>query len=189
MAEQFLRDGDYSETRRGLVRAEEIISEAISKDDYDVFVIQKLFKLLSLSEMYYARSGDASVSIDIVQLIDVNADFFPMPSLQIVKEELSKYASTAGLGNEAKVKDILVRLSGPDRAFGARIRGDVLRVVDSDRGVSFGFIKGQNEVEYFFHRSYLRPNNMLDGNHSNVSVVFSPGRSSKGLCAFDIEVE
>jgi LuxR family glucitol operon transcriptional activator len=188
LAEQLLRDSDFSEARKSLVRAEQIISEAVSKADYDNFVIQKLFRLLALAEQYYTRSGDASVSVDIVQLIDVNADFFVAESLQVVKKELSKYSAIASPGNEAKVKDILARLNGPDREFGVRISGNVLRVVDSERGVSFGFIKGQNEIEYFFHRGYLRPHNMLDNSHHNTPVTFSPGRSSKGLCAFDIEL-
>ena len=187
-AEQFLRDSDHPQVKKSLIRAEQIISEAISKGDYDTFVIQKLFKLLSVSELYYTRSNDPSVSIDIVQLIDVNVDFFTAESFQVVNQELSKYAATASPENEAKVKDILARMIGPDRTFGARIKGSVLRVVDSERGVSFGFIKGQNEVEYFFHRSYLRPNNMLDNCLPNSSVTFSPGRSSKGLCAFDVEL-
>lgn len=188
LAEQLLRDTDYPQAKKSLVRAEEIISESISKSDYDEFIIHKLFKLLFLAEHYYTKSSDASVSVDIVKLIDVNADFLTAESLKIVKIELEKYAVTASPGNEAKVKDILQRLNGPDRTFGSRIKGDVLRVVDSDRGVSFGFIKGQNEVEYFFHRSYLQPNNMLDGCHTNASVIFSPGRNSKGLCAFDVEL-
>uniref|UniRef100_UPI000AA6D766 tetratricopeptide repeat protein n=1 Tax=Pseudomonas amygdali TaxID=47877 RepID=UPI000AA6D766 len=188
LGEQLLKDSDYSESKKCLVRAEQIISEAISKGDYDIFVMQKLFKLLALAEQYYTRTGDASVSVDIVQLIDVNADFLTVESLQVVKAELLSYASIASRGNEAKVKDILARLNGPDRTFGARIRGEVLRVVDSERGVSFGFIKGQNEIQYFFHRSYLKPHNMLDSSHHNATVMFSPGRSSKGLCAFDVEL-
>lgn len=189
LAEQLLRDNDYPESKKCLTRSEEIISEAISKGDYDVSIIQKLFKLLSLSEAYYDRSGDPSVSIDIITLIDVNVDFLDFSSLRVVKDELAWYAEGASSGNATKAKDILVRLNGPDRTFGARIKGSVLRVRDSDRGVSFGFIKGQNEVEYFFHRSYLRPNNMLDEKHADVGVVFSPGRSTKGLCAFDVEID
>lgn len=188
-AEQLLRDTDYAEAKKSLVRAEEIISEAISTSDYDTFIIHKLFKLLALAEHYYSKCGDASVSVDIIKLVDVNADFLAVDSLDVVKLELAHYADNASPDNAAKVKDILHRLNGPDRAFGFRIKGSVLRVVDSKRGVSFGFIKGQNEVEYFFHRGYLRPNNMLDNNHVNASVVFSPGRGSKGLCAFDVELE
>lgn len=188
LAEQMLRDNDYAETKKNLARVEEIISEAISKGDYDASIISKLFKALTIAETLYSRSADVNPSIELLKLVDLNADFLSAPCLQIVNDELERYGDIASEANGAKAKDILDRLNGPDRKFGARINGSVLRVVDSDRGVSFGFIKGQNGTEYFFHRSYLRPNNILDKKSQNIEVRFSPGRSSKGLCAFDVEL-
>lgn len=189
LAEQLIRDGDFSESRKSLVRSEGIISDAISKGDYDASIISKLFKLLSMSENYFIRTGDASVSVSIVSLVDANIDFWDVSCAKIAQEGLLTYSSMAENSNAIKASDILVRMNGPDRTFGARIKGVVMRVRESDRGVSFGFVKGQNEIEYFFHRSYLRPNNMLDLNNHDVRVIFSPGRSTKGLCAFDVEVD
>lgn len=187
--EQLLRDSDYNESKKCLTRAGDILASGLSQGDYDDATVIKLCKLLSLSDLYYQRCGDSSLSVASLNTIDLHADYLSTQCLQKLKEELGRYSLSpdAASENKGKAKEIIDRLNGPDQKFGAKISGSVLRVVESERGVSFGFIRGDNELEYFFHRSYLRPNNMLDNGGGRAKVSFSPGRSAKGLCAFDVE--
>lgn len=186
-AEQKTKDGEFEIVKNCLNRLREIQSTGISAGDYDDQTIIKLCKLLPAGENYYTKTRDPSISINSLQTIDQTADFLSAPCLTRLKFELEKYSEHASPENKLKAQQILGRLNGPDSKFGTRIYGTVIRVVGSERGVSYGFIRGDDEVEYFFHRSYLRPHALLDGDNQNIHVSFAPGRSTKGLCAFDIE--
>ncbi|AFN76653.1 AAA ATPase [Stutzerimonas stutzeri DSM 10701] len=187
--EQMQRDGDFASARKYLTRASEILSESIGCNTYDNTIVHKLCRLLQKSEDYYKKSSDPSMCILMLGTIDLNASIMVGQPLQIVKDELKHYALSASTENQYKANEILERLSGSNNQVG-RTTGTVVRVRpdSSGRGLSFGFIKGDNSVEYFFHRSYLRQQNSLDGDHQNVRVHFAPGRNEKGLCAFDIGI-
>lgn len=187
--DQMLRDGDFTSAKSHLKRAGEILSEAIGCNTYDNTIVHKMCRLLQKSEEYYRKSSDPSMCILMLSTIDLNASIMLGQPLQIVKDELKIYALSASTENQYKANEILGRLSGSNNRLG-RTTGTVVRgrPDSSGRGLSFGFIKGDNSVEYFFHRTYLRPPNLLDEEHQDVRVHFVPGRNEKGLCAFDIEL-
>lgn len=187
--EQMLRDGDYQSAGIYLLRAAEILSEAIGVNACDNTIIQKMCRLLVRSEDYYRKSQDPSVCIKILSIVDLNATIALGQPLQIIKDELLAYTLIASKENQYKANEILERLNDSNARPGiGRTTGTVVRARNdnSDRGVSFGFIKGDNSVEYFFHRSYLKPTTILDGCYQDVRVQFAPGRNEKGPCAFDV---
>lgn len=56
------------------------------------------------------------------------------------------------------------------------MKGEVIRLV-RDKG--FGFILGENGVEFFFHRSELRDSN-FEGLRDRQKVIFNPTQGPKG---------
>lgn len=64
-----------------------------------------------------------------------------------------------------------------------RLTGSVIRIV-SDKG--FGFIRGSDNQEYFFHRSSVR-NNTFDDLNDHAQVTFTPTQGPKGSRAEDVE--
>lgn len=66
--------------------------------------------------------------------------------------------------------------------------GTVKRLI-SDKG--FGFIRGDNETEYFFHRSECRPSSVnggFDDLREGHRVEFREGQGPKGPRAEDVRI-
>jgi CspA family cold shock protein len=64
-----------------------------------------------------------------------------------------------------------------------RMNGTVVRLM-MDKG--FGFIKGEDSKEYFFHRSASQA---WDEMQENTPVTFSPTEGPKGLRAEDVRLQ
>ena len=64
------------------------------------------------------------------------------------------------------------------------MKGHVKRVF-ADKG--FGFIKGEDGVDYFVHHSAMR-GARLDELSANAPVTFQPGQGDKGPRAEDVEL-
>lgn len=61
----------------------------------------------------------------------------------------------------------------------------VIKTLNKDKG--FGFIRGTDNLEYFFHRTAVK-NGDFEGLEKNQSVEFEPGEGAKGPRAEDIYV-
>lgn len=65
------------------------------------------------------------------------------------------------------------------------MKGKVIRII-ADKG--FGFIKGEDNKEYFFHRSAVK-NAQLESLREGSEVEFEESEGSKGLRAEDVYLE
>ena len=60
----------------------------------------------------------------------------------------------------------------------------VIKKLTRDR--SFGFIRAEDGVDYFFHESELKGGIVFEDIHEGEAVVFEPTRGDKGPRAVDI---
>jgi len=186
MAEQFIRDDDLTEALMCLRKAVNIIAEAIGSEGYDHVTINRLCNLLMLAEVYYKKSNDAGLTIEIFSIIDNNIDQLTVKSLQNLKIGLERYGKECDPQNSYKVSEIISRINPPNASNGMdRILGTVDQVKVKTAGVSYGFINGIDDIRYFFHRGELTPNTLLD-DESKKDVTFIPCTYEKGPCAKDI---
>ena len=63
--------------------------------------------------------------------------------------------------------------------------GTIAKVI-SDKG--FGFIQGEDDQEYFMHRSAVRDGSVFEQLREGQTVVFDAGRGDKGLRAENLRV-
>lgn len=66
------------------------------------------------------------------------------------------------------------------------MNGTVKNIVD---GRGFGFIRGENGMEFFFHRTAVIPRNHFDSLTTGDRVVFNIEQSDKGPRAVDVRVD
>lgn len=187
MTSQSFRDNDYSAAKLSIARRVSILSHAIESDDFDHGTIKRLCQTLIDAETYYVQVGDASISIEILGLIDSTFTKFSAKSLQSLKIGLDMYVQNCTSQNLFKANDLLQRAApvAPVSA-GVRNSGKVHKVVHSATGVNYGFIRSVQGESLFFPRKELTPRNMLDEEYLDVEVTFIEENNEKGRCARDI---
>ncbi|WP_225602340.1 tetratricopeptide repeat protein [Pseudomonas sp. PDM03] len=188
MTAQSFRDGDFNAAKVSMSRTIEILTRAIEDSDFDYGTVNKLCLALMDSEVYYIKTRDASISINILSTIDSNFSKFAARSIQTLKAGLEKYKAVCETENAYKVDELLQRITPPKKTIsGERVEGTVVRVVNSGSGVSYGFIYNSENKTLFFHRKELQPNSMLDKEYLNVKVSFVEAEYDKGSCALSIQ--
>lgn len=186
-AEQYSRDGDFRETKKCIENSLNVIEKAISNGDYDTGTINKLCKVLTHAEHFYLKTKDSSLTLAVFVVIDRYLTVFTVQSMQSLNTGLTKYVAMCDEENKYKANEIMCFIAPKyDSDKSDRIFGTVDNVVDTGRGVSYGFINGVDNGRYFFHRSELNPNNFLDEEYRDKNVIFSVGTNDRGTCAQDI---
>ena len=63
-------------------------------------------------------------------------------------------------------------------------------VAKAENKLSFGFITGDDSIEYFFHRGELSPHDVLDNtdDYKGLRVGFFPSHSQKGPSAINVHL-
>jgi len=187
MGEQFIRDGDVVEAKSCLERSISILTNSIEDGDYDHGTVSKLVSLLTPIDNFGRKSGDYGLTDVVFESLYANRAKFNVKSLQVVISGIDRYAFNCSDNITEKARlfqDIISPASVSNE--GSRILGTVTRTVEKGLGVSYGFIDGINDVEYFFHRSELMPQNLLDVDNNNFNVTFKPSENEKGHCALEI---
>lgn len=189
-ADQALSDKDYDKAGKHLAKSVSIIGDSINSGDYDVSTISHIGKVLRLAEIYYRKSGDASVEIFAIKLLGEFIDSIHPSHLTTLKTELNNYLLICNPENSAKVADLLQRIEiSPSLTEGAEIIGQVHNVQKNDDGtVKFGFIIDNDENRYYFQRRDLCPQNILDQNNPNIYLIFYPRTAEKGPVAQNIKL-
>ena len=188
MAEQFSRDNDFSEVKSCLQMALNIIEKAIVAKDYDYGTIKRLSHVLIKSEYYYKNTNDTTLTMETFLIIDKYFDDLTVKSLQSLKIGLDKYMVICDEKNTYKATEIINRMLPSNTGNNTnRIFGTIDNIVDTGRGVSYGFINGSDDERYFFHRSELKPKHFLDDEHQDKNVTFVAGENDKGVIALDIQ--
>ncbi|WP_272665970.1 NB-ARC domain-containing protein [Providencia sp. PROV174] len=187
MAELFLKDHDYSEAKRCLQRSIEIIEQAVNSNDYDHGTINKLIDVLESAFIFSNKATDKTVLEDVISFIEANNISLDVRSIQALRKGLEIFIKTCDSVTEQKIDKILNYLIlGTKETSFKRIFGTIDNVITNDRGVSYGFLIDIDNTRYFFPRSELSPQNLLDGEESILNVTFIPGENAKGKCAFSI---
>lgn len=185
MAESYIRDQDYTEAKKSLCRAYEIIEQAVNSNDYDHGSMNKLIDILEQSIVLKNKSSDDEILNEVIIFIEANYSYLNVKSMQELKkglESISRYSDDI-LGK--RIDKILgsIITGGSER-----IIGTIDNVISNERGASYGFLVGMNDVRYFFHRSELNPNDILDNGKDIGNVSFIPGKNEKGMAAYSIRM-
>lgn len=187
MTSQSFRDNDYAAASISIGRRIGILSHAIQSGDFDHGTVKRLCQALVDAEAYYVKTNDASMSIEILGLVDSTFSDFSAKSLQALQIGLSMYLQVCNSPNSFKAKDLLQRAApAAPVSAGVRNSGKVYNVVHSPTGVNYGFIRSVQGESLFFPRKELNPRNMLDEEYLGVEVTFLEEYSEKGTCARDI---
>lgn len=187
MTEIFLKDHDYVEAEKSLKRSVEIIEHAVNTGDYDHGTINKLMDALGCALIFSNKTDDRGVLGDIISFIEANSESLNVLSIQALIKGLEVFVKNCDPKTEGKVDKILSSLiSGVSGISSQRVFGTIDNVITTARGVSYGFLKDVDNVRYFFPRSELNPQSLLDGGVSQINVTFIPGETEKGKCAFSI---
>jgi len=187
MAKQYLKDSDLPETSKSLKRAVELISDAINLDDYDHGSIKRICELLVVAKSFYEKSNDDNIIKEIFEIINANKCKLPVNAIESLKNGLGMFRHYYPEDYTHDIDHILQTITSELMTNDTdRILGTVDKVTSTDRGISYGFICGLDGNRYFFHRSELCPQSMLDQNYYNKNVSFVVSQNSKGICAVEI---
>jgi LuxR family glucitol operon transcriptional activator len=188
MAKQYLKDSDLAETSNSLKRAVELINEAINRDDYDHGTIKRLCELLVVAKNFTEKSNDDSIIKEIFVIINASKCQFPVNAIESLKTGLNAFSHYFPENYKHDIEHILQTITSEfitndtDRIFGT-----VDKVNSTERGISYGFICGLDGKRYFFHRTELFPQTMLDQDYYNKNVSFIASQNIKGICAIEIK--
>ncbi|MFT6900302.1 MAG: LuxR family glucitol operon transcriptional activator [Colwellia sp.] len=186
--EQLIKDGDYTKAKVALKHSIKLIEEAINTDDYDHGSVNRLCELLITSEHYAVKTNDKSFSEDILLILEANVCKFTVSSIQRLKLGIERFIKLYPKSYLLNIDKILDAIKPKNSSYGKdRIKGTIDLVSSTDRGVSFGFINALDNQRYFFHRSELQPDTMLDKEYRDINVCFLAGENEKGICALDIK--
>ncbi|MEZ8484415.1 NB-ARC domain-containing protein [Vibrio splendidus] len=186
-AEQFINDIDYSKAKCKLQRAIQLLDDAINIDDYDHGTIKRLCDLLNVSANYSSKTGDHQLIESILNIFEINIIDFTVIAIQAMNNGLDKFITFHPDIFKIRIEKLRSINQPKQTSSTNRILGTIERVNMTDRGVSYGFLNGIDENRYFFHRTELKPNDMLDIEHRNTNVTFLTSENEKGLCAIDIK--
>ncbi|AUQ42386.1 NB-ARC domain-containing protein [Yersinia ruckeri] len=187
MAEQYIKDSDYSKAKFSLERGVELIEAAVNTEDYDHGTIKRLFDIFNVTEVYYTKTSDFSIIKNIFNFIDANLNSISVNSLQAIKLGLEQLNKNNISQYSYKIEELLEKFKPVTESYNSgRVIGTIDKVMSTDRGVSYGFIIALDQNRYFFHRSELYPATLLDDDDSIKNVSFIVGNNDKGMCALDI---
>ncbi|MFT5700399.1 MAG: LuxR family glucitol operon transcriptional activator [Desulforhopalus sp.] len=187
MGEQYTRDDDLVEAKKCLSRSISILIGSIEDGDYDHGTINKLVSLLSPVDNFGKRTDDFSLTKIIFETIESNIGNYSVKSLQAIISGINRYENTCDKNVSEDISLLKNLLSPLEKTNdGERILGTVVRTIEKGTGVSFGFIDGIDDISYFFHRSELTPQTLLDTENDNINVTFKPSKNEKGICAVEI---
>ncbi|MFB2758739.1 NB-ARC domain-containing protein [Shewanella xiamenensis] len=188
MAKQYLNDSDFTEVNNSLVRAIELIDNAINDGDYDHGSIKRLCEMLVVANNYAKKSSDNSIIRKVFEVINSSKCLFTVNCIDALKFGLNQFSYYFPNEYMHDINHILQTITSEfitDKTD--RIFGTIDRVSLTERGVSYGFILGLDGNRYFFHRSELIPQEMLDQNINIKNVTFVASKNSKGICAIEIK--
>ena len=186
-AEQFLNDNDMSEVKNKISRAISLLENAVNIDDYDHGTIKRLCDLLYISANYNIKANDTSLIESILIIFDQNIVDFTVAAIQSLQTGLNRFEITFPNILPLRVQSIIDKTQPKYSISGNKILGTIDKVTRNERGVNYGFLHGLDNNRYFFHRSELKPNHMLDESYHNKNVSFISSENEKGLCALDIK--
>lgn len=191
MAEQFLRNQDYTKAKEHISRGISLISEAFYKACYDVGTIHSLCKVFIEAELYFKRTQDYSLSLDSLNLIEAYIHKFKANEIQFFENHIKSKSEHITQQSSYKVDSFLQRISDPiDSDFsGERRAGKIANIVNGEQGISYGFIQSGPNNRYFFHRSELCLAGLTSENLYGHNVSFRLGKNEKGICALDVKIE
>lgn len=185
MADQFFRDRDTMLARGYLEKGFSVLRSALSGDSFDYGTMKRFIELLGVSEVYSRKTGDATLVQNGFELIENYLSRLDPISMGTLKPGLLRYATTASPDHAALASNVIARVEAASREDAGRLHGVVDIVIEGDKGVSYGFINGSDGKRYFFHRSALRPQTLLDSGN-RVTLSFVASENDKGICATDV---
>ncbi|MEX2474474.1 NB-ARC domain-containing protein [Marinobacter sp.] len=188
MGELYSRDNDLEEARKCFQRAGSILVNSIKEEDFDHGTVSKLVSLFGPLDALGKKSNDFSLIFSIIDSIKDNIKRFNVGSLQAIDSSVARNIEAFDDSVKQKIISLKEEIRFAWTPEGAdRILGTVSRIVEKTKGVSFGFISGIDEVEYFFHRGELHPPNILDEEFKR-NVTFKPSENDRGPFAEEIRL-
>ncbi|MBT9183996.1 AAA family ATPase [Pectobacterium punjabense] len=187
MSELYMKDHDYNQAKICLKRAVDIIELAVNTEDYDHGTISKLMDIFENIIFYNNKSGDKSLLENIIKFIDANRKNLTVRSIQTLKNRLESCIKMCDPVTQLRIDNMINSLVSTDEDNSSgRIFGTIDNVISTERGVSYGFLIGIDSKKYFFPRSELAPQDLLDSESHHVNVSFIPGKTEKGLAAYSV---
>ncbi|ELA8139979.1 NB-ARC domain-containing protein [Vibrio parahaemolyticus] len=192
ISEQFIAHNDPEKALVHLTKSIDIIEKAISNDDYDASIIDKLCKIYRESIGYYKISDDISLNNRILGILDVYIQDFNYKCIQELRAGIDEILIIDTTKNKIKLNEILEKIRHlMTREAGMRINGTIHNLVEGKNNkLSYGFIVDDQDNRYFFSRSSITPSYLFDSKmrEKNIKVCFTIGNSDKGFIAKDIEI-
>jgi LuxR family glucitol operon transcriptional activator len=194
MSELSIKDRDEDSAKKYLERSYEIIHGCLKSGDHDKGISKRLVKIIKEIDLYSKTFGTMDLLNRIMESIEENINEFCAEGISTLRTDLM--AARHRMSELATFKsdhiiDILIHLSNPTSG---RVFGTIESLIKkTDIGFSYGFINSTDDVRYFFHRSELNPQDIMDNlvgqeKHENINVTFIPTETERGPTALDVKL-
>lgn len=188
-SERLIVDIDYNESSKKINRAIELLYEAVNSGNFDEKVSNLILRIMNSADKVDSHNGDVQTCTELIKFIENSIDKFS----QRIKSALSygirnPNNALLSLSSERLLllsENIQSTCDTPETEKFGTLKNTVCKTASN---VSYGFISGDDNNEYFFHRGELNPNNMLDGitNFSEQRLSFTSATSDKGETAQNV---
>jgi LuxR family glucitol operon transcriptional activator len=162
-AERLIEDLDTPEAEVKNTRALEILEDALNSGNYDdrTFVLFK--KILINADRLDCRNENIAQTIAFIEIIERYKDIISFHNKLKLVDELKSAIEWMHTDSKERVSIIIEELGVTSEVTSVLFHGLIKDVVcKAGNKVSFGFITGDDNLEYFFHRGELNPATALD---------------------------
>jgi LuxR family glucitol operon transcriptional activator len=191
--ERLIDDLDISEAEVKNIRAIEILEDALNSGNYDdrTFVLFK--KILLNSDRIDYRNQNLHNTCLFIEIVERYKGVISFHNKLKLVDELKSAVERMNTDSKDRISIILKELGVASEVNSILFHGTIKGVVcKAGNNASYGFITGDDHIEYFFHRGELNPSEVLDSiDFKDLRVAFNAsytGNSEKGPSAKDVHL-
>ena len=187
-SERLIVDNDYPKSAKILQRIFELFEEAYENDNYDERAFGLFGQIIALSDKVDFKLGNVTYTTKAIEILDRYREGFSVHHkiklCSSVKSVLDKIFTSSKVRLEILCRDLESIEVGEGEYFHGALKDVVCK---AHNNVSYGFIVGDDGIDYFFHRGELNPTDVLDNNEEyrglRVGFTVCPDASERGPVA------
>ncbi|MFT4804951.1 MAG: LuxR family glucitol operon transcriptional activator [Psychroserpens sp.] len=189
--ERLIEDADIPEAEVKNTRAVELLEDALNSGNYDDRTFALFRKILINTDRLDGRNKNGFHTGAFIEIIEKYKRDIGFHNKLKLADELRAAIDWMHTDSKDKILLILEEFSVASEVNSVSFHGSIKDVVfKAGNYVSFGFITGDDKLEYFFHRGELHPPEILDDIDSkDLRVAFNASYTTgKGPAAKNVHL-
>lgn len=162
-AERLISDNDHQRSGQMLTRAFELFHEVFQSDNYDDRTFGLFCQVIVVSDKTDFKLSKVKYTTKAIDLLETYREDFSVHHKIKLCSEIKSIMDKLYTSSKGRFEIMLQELEPIQIGEGELFHGNLKEIVcKAHNNLSFGFIIGDDNVEYFFHRGELNPTDVLD---------------------------